>query len=200
MNKIYKVIYSKARNCYVVVSEFAKTQGKSKHYSFRSKKQLSGLILASLFANIFTVMPIQAAVYNPENPGSIPQYHWDRFQSSLNRADIINNLPDLSREFYITLSTSEDDHSYLYYTPTDKVVNGTTLKGGALYLYRYDYTYTSGGDSGGTSSTQYTLEKSQIVLKVSLTVVDHLERLKEIKVLVATRRLMARRPLSVARL
>ncbi|WP_423781336.1 ESPR domain-containing protein, partial [Acidaminococcus timonensis] len=28
MNKIYKVIYSKVRNCYVVVSELAKNNGK----------------------------------------------------------------------------------------------------------------------------------------------------------------------------
>ena len=29
MNKIYKVIWSKARNCYVAVSEIAKRNGKS---------------------------------------------------------------------------------------------------------------------------------------------------------------------------
>ena len=30
MNKIYKVIYSKVKHCYVVVSELAKNQGKTK--------------------------------------------------------------------------------------------------------------------------------------------------------------------------
>lgn len=29
MNKIYKVIYSKVRHCYVVVSEIARNQGKA---------------------------------------------------------------------------------------------------------------------------------------------------------------------------
>ena len=30
MNKIYKVVWSKARNCYVVVSELAKRHGKER--------------------------------------------------------------------------------------------------------------------------------------------------------------------------
>lgn len=35
MNKIYKVIYSKVRQCYVVVSELAKKQGKKQDQNIR---------------------------------------------------------------------------------------------------------------------------------------------------------------------
>ena len=38
MNRIYKVIYSKVRQCYVVVSELAKKQGKSKIRTYAERK------------------------------------------------------------------------------------------------------------------------------------------------------------------
>ena len=40
MNKVYQVVWSKARNCYVVVSELAKRSGKCS--SGGSKKVLMG--------------------------------------------------------------------------------------------------------------------------------------------------------------
>ena len=47
MNKIYKVIWSKAKNCYVVVSELAKRNGKckaAKTDSLNTRKRLTGLL------------------------------------------------------------------------------------------------------------------------------------------------------------
>lgn len=46
MNRIYKVIWSKVRHCYVVVSELAKRNGKTKsvHISLASCPKRSGLL------------------------------------------------------------------------------------------------------------------------------------------------------------
>lgn len=44
MNKVYKVIWSKAKNCYVVVSELAKNHTKSAS----SKHRLSTLVMAGV--------------------------------------------------------------------------------------------------------------------------------------------------------
>ena len=42
MNKIYKVIWSKAKNCYVVASELAKRNGKSS--SSLNKKLIAAML------------------------------------------------------------------------------------------------------------------------------------------------------------
>lgn len=46
MNRIYKVIWSKVRHCYVVVSELAKRNGKTKsvHTSLAACPKQSGLL------------------------------------------------------------------------------------------------------------------------------------------------------------
>ncbi|WP_298761642.1 ESPR-type extended signal peptide-containing protein [uncultured Megasphaera sp.] len=46
MNKIYKVIYSKVRNCYVVVSELAKSHGKERSQRMHSGSRIAALTLA----------------------------------------------------------------------------------------------------------------------------------------------------------
>ena len=46
MNKIYKVIYSKVRNCYVVVSELAKSHGKERSQRMHSGSRIAVLTLA----------------------------------------------------------------------------------------------------------------------------------------------------------
>jgi hypothetical protein len=46
MNKIYKVIYSKVRNCYVVVSELAKSHGKEQSQHTHSGSRICALTLA----------------------------------------------------------------------------------------------------------------------------------------------------------
>ena len=46
MNKIYKVIYSKVRNCYIVVSELAKSHGKEQSQRTSSRSRIGALTLA----------------------------------------------------------------------------------------------------------------------------------------------------------
>jgi hypothetical protein len=55
MNKAYKVIWSKVRNCYVVVSELAKRNGKS------AGRALMATVAAGLVASTLQAMPVFAA-------------------------------------------------------------------------------------------------------------------------------------------
>ena len=57
MNKIYKVIYSKVRHCYVVVSEIARNQGKahSSHTSLAGGTCVLALTLGLLLGTPGTV-------------------------------------------------------------------------------------------------------------------------------------------------
>lgn len=62
MNKIYKVIYSKVRQCYVVVSEIAKSHGRHTHSSVaKSSSALTAAVLFALGAVSFTGMPVAQA-------------------------------------------------------------------------------------------------------------------------------------------
>ena len=53
MNKIFKVIYSKVRNCYVVTSEFAKANTKSSTGSTKSKTGKKALLTLAVASAIF---------------------------------------------------------------------------------------------------------------------------------------------------
>ena len=48
MNKIYKVIWSKAKGCYVVVSEIANQNGKSKSSLVNAGMKLSAAVMLAL--------------------------------------------------------------------------------------------------------------------------------------------------------
>ena len=62
MNKIYKVIYSKVRQCYVVVSEIAKSHGRHTHSSVaKSSSALTAAVLIALGSFSFTGMPTAQA-------------------------------------------------------------------------------------------------------------------------------------------
>lgn len=62
MNKIFKVIYSKTRHCYVVVSELAKSHCKTtQSHTVRSKTALTAAVLLALGAFSFVgIPPVQA--------------------------------------------------------------------------------------------------------------------------------------------
>ena len=60
MNKIYKIIWSKARNCYVVVSEIAKRNGKCS--SSMNKKLIAAFLAAG------TVMSVTGSAWAAEDP------------------------------------------------------------------------------------------------------------------------------------
>ena len=62
MNKIYKVIYSKVRQCYVVVSEIAKSHGRHTHSSVaKTSSALTAAVLFALGAVSFTGVPVAQA-------------------------------------------------------------------------------------------------------------------------------------------
>lgn len=64
MNKIYKVIWSKARNCYVVVSEIAKRNGKNAATTDKRRKMTTALALSAMavLLNLGTVAGVEAGV------------------------------------------------------------------------------------------------------------------------------------------
>ena len=64
MNKVYKVIWSKVRNCYVVVSELAKRNGKNTGTTDKRRKVTGGLALAAMAValNLGTMGMAEAAI------------------------------------------------------------------------------------------------------------------------------------------
>ena len=77
MNKIYKVIWSKVRNCYVAVSEIARRNGKScasVHCGVKADRTHTGLALsaivgAALLAGVCSVLlPVRVALAAPVMP------------------------------------------------------------------------------------------------------------------------------------
>ena len=64
MNKVYKLVWSKVRNCYVVTSELAKNQGKSK--SVRSA--VIGGMLTVGFLGMMPMEMVSAAFPKPNQP------------------------------------------------------------------------------------------------------------------------------------
>ena len=79
MNKIFKVIYSKTRHCYVVVSELAKSHCKTtQSHTVRSKTALTAAVLLALGAFSFVGMPsVQAdeSILNNDFVGA-NDYYW----------------------------------------------------------------------------------------------------------------------------
>jgi len=62
MNKIYKVIYSKVRQCYVVVSEIAKSHGRNTKSSMaKSSAVLTAAVLIALGSLSIEGMPVAQA-------------------------------------------------------------------------------------------------------------------------------------------
>ncbi|WP_293987260.1 ESPR domain-containing protein [uncultured Megasphaera sp.] len=73
MNKIFKVIYSKTRHCYVVVSELAKSHCKTtQSHTVRSKTALTAAVLLALgtFSVASVFMPMTAEAATTKTDGS----------------------------------------------------------------------------------------------------------------------------------
>ena len=73
MNKVYKVIWSKVRNCYMVVSELAKRNGKNTGTTDKRRKLTGGLALAAmaLTLNLGTVGIAEAGFVFETTPNSV---------------------------------------------------------------------------------------------------------------------------------
>lgn len=97
MNKIYKVIWSKAKNCYVVVSELAKRNGKckaAKTDSLNTRKRLTGLlsihtpaltkaVMTMLLAGMIAVPNVAGAATIDASGGNNPASGSDSGSTSL---------------------------------------------------------------------------------------------------------------------
>ena len=68
MNRIYKVIWSNVKHCYVVVSEIARNHGKE----HSSRKRVSGGVCSTLLAlgMVFSAVPLVSAATNSGNPSA----------------------------------------------------------------------------------------------------------------------------------
>lgn len=82
MNKIYKVIYSKVRQCYVVVSEIAKSHGRHTHSSVaKSSSALTAAVLIALGTFTFMGTPAAQAEESVKNNDFVAAnstyWYWD---------------------------------------------------------------------------------------------------------------------------
>lgn len=102
MNKIFKVIYSKTRHCYVVVSELAKSHCKTtQSHTVRSKTALTAAVLLALGAFSFVGMPsvqADADAHNNDFIGANDYYwYWDKdankWQQQTYHNALIGHLP-----------------------------------------------------------------------------------------------------------
>lgn len=81
MNKIFKVIYSKTRHCYVVVSELAKSHCKTTVCPGKSKTALTAVVLLALGTFSFLGMPTAQAANSLKNNDFVgansTYWYWD---------------------------------------------------------------------------------------------------------------------------
>lgn len=101
MNKIFKVIYSKTRHCYVVVSELAKSHCKTAgSHAVRNKTALTAAVLLALGAFSFAGIPVAQAdesVFNNDYVAANDSYwyydektgEWKTY--SYKATDLLNN-------------------------------------------------------------------------------------------------------------
>lgn len=76
MNKIYKVIYSKVRQCYVVVSEIAKSHGRNTKSSVaKSSAVLTAAVLIALGSLSIEGMPVAQADADAHNNDFIGAFY-----------------------------------------------------------------------------------------------------------------------------
>lgn len=87
MNKIFEVIYSKTRHCYVVVSELAKSHCKTtQSHTVRSKTALTAAVLLALGAFSFVGMPTAEAVTDDSVNDYFTAYDKNYFDKDGNRS------------------------------------------------------------------------------------------------------------------
>ena len=133
MNKIFKVIYSKVRNCYVVTSEFAKANTKSSTGSAKqtAKKSLLSLAIAmgiacGGFVNVGAADTVEvlitgsptatvATVYTQEGTES---YVHDRIKELTEAGDVFTNRDNIAK-----LQTTTTEQGKQIATNTANIVN-----------------------------------------------------------------------------
>ena len=143
MNKIYKVIWSKVRNCYVAVSEIAKRNGKScTSVNCGGKANRSrGLRMAAV------TLGVTAALVGGVGFGTPAAW-----------ADGTITVSDASQPENPTTTTGGTlDYSSGFYYPSDPSINQLKITGGVNNSYGFAARYTYGS---GESVTGYTVDVS----------------------------------------
>lgn len=103
MNNVYKVIWSRTKNCYVVVNEFAKSYTKSMFHGFASKSLIL-CVLYSFLGFCSFVSPAYAKVVYSNDMYVSQNVDSNTFASS---ADFINSYPSYD-SYYLKLT---DDYN-----------------------------------------------------------------------------------------
>ena len=144
MNKIYKVIWSKARNCYVAVSEIAKRNGKScTSVNCGAKVNRSHVALALSLALCVT----GGAVF------TMPQIAWA--DGSITVTDAANPPA--------TLSSASYGWNVTMYWPTDSSITELNITGGQ----KYNHVFAGYRDYGTVSGHTVTVSRADPAVEVA---------------------------------
>ena len=90
MNKIYKVIWSKAKNCYVVASELAKSHTKSPKSGVISRAMVVGLLTAFFSFNVYTAVYAAESRHTPKDDERL--YNRDTTEGIVFKVDANDNI------------------------------------------------------------------------------------------------------------
>ena len=142
MNKIYKLVWSKVKNCYVVVSELAKSHTKSPKSGIMSRSLVAG-VLASVLS--FSVVPSVFAYVNTyyvEDPMHKNGYRYVIFD------DIYDG--DTGDTGYVSLAVRDSDGALgiLVSSGNGQPSNATSFRFGAI---PDAYVSSSGSSSGSVA-------------------------------------------------
>ena len=155
MNKIYKVIWSKARNCYVVVSEIAKRNGKCS--SSLNKK----IIASFLAAGLVTALPlgVEAADFDKgSNAVSVGSYAnaWGKDTQALNNQTTAFGTGTIAGGHGVYYrSESDRRHGYPAYLPS--YARGNEYSG-------YYFIFTDGSIQRINEGVYNTIINSRVVI------------------------------------
>ena len=147
MNKIYKVIYSKVRQCYVVVSEIAKSHGRHTHSSVaKSSSALTAAVLIALGAVSFSAMPTAQAAGDLQRNDFVAAndnyWYWD--------AKANNGKGEWKKEKYSNiLSGHRDSNDTSNYKGAGAQDPGAITAG--IYAQAGEQTVTIGNRNAGAS-------------------------------------------------
>ena len=153
MNKIYKVVWNKARNCYVVASEFAKNHSTS---SVTKKKVSIAAILAAGMLSGFSPM-VSGAANTTDGSSGIVIYGDNNTVSSSNSVTLGNEISSLGGANVAIGYGSKAGNQDNPKGPND--ANGATAVGTGSQATNYratalgDFTVASGTDSLGLGTT-----------------------------------------------
>ena len=144
MNKTFKIIYSKARNCYVVASELAKSRTKSPKLGVFSRTVVAGVLAAVIFCG--AAAPAMASTTVWSSSGVMEQ-----------------NLPD-----NVSLETDLSNASVKYLINGNRLYMAKDLITGAVRFYGYKTVRPTGDDVYWTVSLiKYTNNEVKTMLGAS---------------------------------